>query len=235
MASTVAKYPRTVESAFTWANDIDNVKIADNISSTRNGNGYIVASNFDFNIPNGSTIKGIVVEVYASSAGLYGDNSGGLTNVSLMKNGFFTGGVNRASDDPSPWSPATMEIRTYGSPIELWGFEWTAADINESIRDIWAKTGFGVEVLFNSSPGHFSISIDAIRITVYYVPSPVIDITNANPYTGKTLTGKILTDTVTPKVRINGVLIDNKAHEMLLQPVTVLVTTKTTYEQAKGK
>lgn len=58
---------------------------------------------------------------------------------------------------------------------------------------------------------------------------------NFRVYTTGLSAGKILTDTVTPKVRVNGVLIDNQAHEMLMQPVKVLVTTRTEFEQAKGK
>ncbi len=223
MASTDPKTPGTVGYSYTWTN-IENAKVPDNVYATQAASGTISASNFGFNIPSGSIIKGIILEVYASTTNYW------LEYVQLFRNG--VGTVNKASENPNPWS-AGMAIRTYGGPTDLWGTTWTPAQINESTLMV-GQTGFGTYLGYNQGMGG-SCSVDGIRITVYYAFAPSTDTTSANPYTGRTLSGKILTDTVTPKVRINGVLLDNKAHEMLLQPVTVLVTTKTTYEQAKGK
>jgi hypothetical protein len=47
--------------------------------------------------------------------------------------------------------------------------------------------------------------------------------------------GKIVTDTVTPVVRLNGVPIDNKPHEVLMQQVYIQITSSTEYEQSKVK
>jgi hypothetical protein len=118
---------------------------------------YLKATGFGFNIPSGTTINGIVVEVerYASSINIT-DNS-----VVIVKNGNL-GTTNRAG---GAWS-TTEGYVTYGSSTDLWGETWTAADINAS--------NFGVAISAkNAKNSSYTAYVDHIRIKVYYTPITV--------------------------------------------------------------
>jgi hypothetical protein len=120
---------------------------------------YLKATGFGFNIPSGSTINGIVVEVerYATNANIT-DNS-----VVIVKNGNL-GTTNRAG---GAWS-TTEGYVTYGSSTDLWGTTWTAEDINAS--------NFGVAISAKDTTANktYTAYVDHIRITVYYTPPPYI-------------------------------------------------------------
>mgnify|MGYP001611182468 CR=1 FL=1 len=113
---------------------------------------YLKATNFGFNIPTGSTIRGIVVEVERSSAlaTTAEDNS-----ISLVKGGTIEGDNKAAA---GAW-PTSDTYATYGSATDLWGLTWSAEDINLST--------FGVAVAADATAAA-TARIDHIRITVHY-------------------------------------------------------------------
>jgi hypothetical protein len=142
-----------------WVNP-NNVFTSDNSYATAGLIGfqttyYLKATGFGFNIPSGSTINGIVVDVerHAGAAGYILDNA-----IRIVKNNSVVGDE-KASVDYWETSDAYY---SYGSATDLWGTSWTVDDIN--------STGFGVAVsAFNEgSIETVTAYIDHIRITVYY-------------------------------------------------------------------
>jgi len=115
---------------------------------------YLMAINFGFSIPGGTTITGITVEVECSDPN--GRTSDYSVRISKAKT---VGSSDRAVGTPFPASDAYL---TYGGPGDLWGETWTDADINDG--------GFGVVIATqrNAPGGATGGRIDDIRITVYY-------------------------------------------------------------------
>jgi len=115
---------------------------------------YLMAINFGFSIPPGTTISGITVEVECSDPN--GRTSDYSVRISKAKT---VGSGERALGTPYPASDAYM---TYGGPGDLWGETWTDGDINDG--------GFGVVISTqrNAPGGTTGGRIDDIRITVYY-------------------------------------------------------------------
>jgi hypothetical protein len=149
-----------------WSNPT-NAASSDNTYATVAGDGsgdtlqshYLKATNFGFSIPGGATISGIVVEVEAKDDGLATNK---INIVRLVKANAIQP-TSRASDSPAALT-TTDTYKVYGSSSQLWGQTWTDADINAST--------FGVVVAaqldFLGSGVVSTVSIDHIRITVYY-------------------------------------------------------------------
>ena len=112
---------------------------------------YLVATDFDFAIPGGATIDGIVVEIERSCGML---ESVADDRVRIVKGGT-VGATDRSSADVWPDADA---YKTDGSSSDLWGETWADTDIN--------ATTFGVALSAGSDGG--VASVDHIRITVYY-------------------------------------------------------------------
>lgn len=119
---------------------------------------YLKATNFGFAIPPGATIDGIVVEVEKKVS------AGTLTvdqRVRIVKGGA-VGSTDKSSG--TAWSTSEGYV-TYGAANDLWGESWTDADIND--------TTFGVVIAGGTTEAiPPTLSIDHIRITVYYTPGP---------------------------------------------------------------
>jgi hypothetical protein len=115
---------------------------------------YIVATNFNFNIPVGSNITGIVVEVQCVDPNAHTSDY----SVHIVKNGVM-GEVEKATGS---LFPNTDNYLIYGNPHDLWGESWSSILIN--------SPDFGVAFAAQkSSLGPTSdAGIDHIRITVYY-------------------------------------------------------------------
>lgn len=139
-----------------WTNP-DNAKASDN-SRTINTNRAsftdpLVATNFGFSIPAGSTITGIKVDIER--------RYGGVGNVIDTDIQIVKGGVMKAASDKSTnmiW-PAADTYVSFGGLGDLWSETWAYTDINDA--------GFGVAF------GAFiqddtQAEVDHIRITVYY-------------------------------------------------------------------
>jgi len=118
---------------------------------------YLKATGFGFNIPAGATINGIQVDVEkrGGAEGKIGDNS-----VRLVKNGTIDGDEKSAAEVwPAPGSEA---YTNYGNSTDLWGLNWTPADINS------ADFGFVISAKFIGTGSNKDADVDHIRITVYY-------------------------------------------------------------------
>jgi hypothetical protein len=164
---TGAKYPQTVDTTSENPyDDIDwtspgNVKADDTAYATipffDNGNSYVMrATNFGFSVPIGSTINGIKVEIERKN--VLRDLTAVDALVQLTKDGTTRVGNNYA-DTLTNWPPLDT-IKTYGGANDLWGTTWTFADINAST--------FGIHFAATAHDDPNDISVDFIRITVYY-------------------------------------------------------------------
>lgn len=148
----------------------------------------LVASNFGFTVPDGSTILGIVVEVERrdGAIGAASDN-----RVQLAKGTTFASlvGSNKAATT-TDW-PTAAGVASYGTgTTDLWGTTWTPAEIRAS--------SFAVMLSVQADAANTDVFVDFIRVTVHYTPpnvtgtgAPSIDEatlaasgTVANPVTG---------------------------------------------------
>lgn len=117
---------------------------------------YLFATNYGFSIPVNATIDGVVVSPTRKCS-----NAGNLsrdTNVFLIVNGVI-GTANRATATAYTTSDITED---HGGSTDKWGAALTPAIVNSS--------NFGT--VFSSykisAGGGVNITVDAIRITVYY-------------------------------------------------------------------
>lgn len=122
----------------------------------------LVASNFGFAIPTGSTINGIVVEIdRRNSAGAASDNrvqlATGTTFADLV-------GTNKA-DTALDWPTATA-VATYGGAADTWTAGLTVAQINAA--------GFAVFLSVQADAANTDVQVDYIRVTVHYTAPPVV-------------------------------------------------------------
>lgn len=127
-------------------------------SSSSSTTHYLKATGFRFDVPYGSTIDGILVEIEKSKIGGLGSCSD--NRVSIVKSDGSIGSTNKAAG--GNWS-GTDSYTSYGGSSDLWGETWTYSDINDS--------DFGVVIRANLTVGAESsvdAAVDHIRITVYY-------------------------------------------------------------------
>jgi hypothetical protein len=125
------------------------------LSGSATQTNYLQATNFGFAIPTGATILGIVVR-YNRSATVGFEI---FTNSLLLVKGGSAVGNDEA---PSVTWGTSSQGEGGGSPTDLWGTTWTAADINSS------NFGFRVRAQ-QSTTGSAVASIFAFpTITVYY-------------------------------------------------------------------
>jgi hypothetical protein len=163
---TSAKYPAsgTDDGSIpgeTWTSP-GNITASDDSRATitypgKGGSHYLVATDFGFAIPAGSTIDGIQVAWERhSSGGLIADQyvfsvqAGTITGNNLSAGASWTGGP--------PDAPAV-----FGGPTELWGLSWTHADINAST--------FGMAISPLGFPG-VTAAVDSCQVTVFYTTPP---------------------------------------------------------------
>lgn len=138
---------------------------------------YLKATDFDFTIPSGATIDGIIVEydVYESGAGAAND-----ARVRIVKGGSI-GSTDKATGTAYPLADSDL-YQSRGGVSDLWGETWSDTDIN--------GTTFGV-VISCDGAGNNIAHIDHIRITVYYTEGGGINVDLAKAVI--TATGKVTT------------------------------------------
>lgn len=125
---------------------------------------YLQATNFGFSIPPTAIICGIVVEAEKSATGIGSVFGIGLSYVSdhsvrLVRNGVVTGN-NKAT--AAHWT-SSETYHSYGGNSDIWGYGWTAADINSSNFGIAFSANIaGLAMLIPD------VRIDHIRITIHY-------------------------------------------------------------------
>jgi hypothetical protein len=149
-----------------------NDSVVATVTVTTTNSDWLVANNFGFSIPSGSTIDGIVATVNASAN----------TSSSAVDNGAFLIHAN-SSFSPSNQAtnsalPTTLTDKTYGGSSSTWGDSWTATDINS------ANFGFAFRVGGFTNPS--TANVDYIKIQVYYTsPStPILYYNNPTPSSG---------------------------------------------------
>ena len=114
---------------------------------------YLKVTGFNFSVPGGVTIKGIVVEVERSDL----QQRTADYRVRIVKGGVI-GNAERSSGAAFPLADA---YQAYGSCSDLWGETWTNADVNSS--------NFGVAIAaIRTANGANEGKVDHIRITVCY-------------------------------------------------------------------
>lgn len=130
---------------------------------------YLKGTNYNFHIPSNAIIDGIEVKIRCVSSGTetpyLRDNV-----VKLVKYGDIVG-ENKAITD-TDWPINYMGIRTYGGDDDLWGENWTPAEIND--------LDFGVVLSAINPNTAFTryATVDYMQIKVYYTidtMSPVFD------------------------------------------------------------
>jgi hypothetical protein len=116
----------------------------------------LIASDFQFEIPQTATVQGIAVAVNrsADSANMVAD-----FEVKLVRGGA-TVGLDRALT--IPWSMEFTYV-DYGGASDLWGSTWTVADVNAS--------SFGVSLtpMYLDTAGNARAYVDFVRASVTYV------------------------------------------------------------------
>jgi len=149
------------------------------LTETNHTSHYLEVTDFGFGISSGATIEGIMVEVdrHESSTPLrVFDNS-----IRLVKGGAING-TDKSTGLSWPSSDTNAYV-SYGNSTDLWGLNWTPADINGS--------DFGVAISASkddapSPAGDRVAYVDHIRITVYYsIPGYYLTMA-ANPPAGGT-------------------------------------------------
>lgn len=116
---------------------------------------YLKATNFGFVIPAGATINGILVEIESKVSG----STNTWSNVRIVKGGSISTTTKSGATNGITTTEGYSSIPASGAETDLWGETWTADDINSST--------FGV-VASLSIPVFTQVSVDHIRITVYY-------------------------------------------------------------------
>ena len=157
-----------------WSS-VDNIKVSDDSRASCSGSfespfltNYLKASSFNFSIPTGATIDGIVVEIEKSErsglGGVIRDNS-----VRIVKSDGSVGTTNKA-DTVTNWS-TTESYVSYGGSTDTWGETWSAEDIND--------TDFGVVLAADIVSGSFvNAGVDHIRVTVHYTGGTTANTSN---------------------------------------------------------
>jgi|GEM_PF-1761677 len=156
-----------------WTNPNNAEGTQDNICAERTGaaGGALDLTSFGFTIPDAAVIQGITVEVKMAAT----SSSEGV-RVRLLKGGSPTTNFQDINGTAGQTDCTTSAFRTVGSPTDLWGETWTAADINS------ANFGVRLSKLGASNTAY----VDSVRITIEY--QDVMSVT--------ILSGGALSDTV---------------------------------------
>lgn len=158
-----------ISGASNWQN-MNNVSYADTMvaSCTMDGFGskYLGCTGFNFDIPQFSTINGVVLKIkrYANFAN--GGHSGKRIEdsvVKLIKNGTISGNNLYYTAIPldSFWS-TTLSYITFADNTNLWGLSLNPDDINSS------DFGVAISVIGNLEDGSEIAYIDHLELIVYY-------------------------------------------------------------------
>lgn len=155
VAVTITVYYTIPTTTFSWTNP-NNVKADDGAvaSATATTGGTSVLQTLNYFSTVTGTIQGIKVEVKCDYSGsvqptLYAQLQKSSANYGAVKQLVVTS--------------TSLGYIVYGSNADLWSGTWGSADLNSS--------GFGIAVYATTSTSSCIINIDAIRITVYVVPT----------------------------------------------------------------
>lgn len=113
----------------------------------------LLTTDFELEVPENAVIRGLSVDVRRGSLGEVSDDS-----VRILKGGEL-GSAERAST--LPWGEV-LEWASYGGPTDLWGEEWTAADLNGD------DFGLALSVVYADRAGNARAYVDQVRVNVHY-------------------------------------------------------------------
>jgi hypothetical protein len=127
------------------------------VQGTAGTSHYLKATGFSFAIPSGSHIRGVLVEwEMVGAAGQSVENI-----IKLLKGGAVSG----TDKSTGAGIPTGEGFVGYGGDGDLWGLTLTPADVNA------ANFGAVLSIINNVvKEGHGSVSVDSVRITIYYDP-----------------------------------------------------------------
>lgn len=149
-------------SSFAWQNK-SNVSSDNGTYATTNTEGasyYLVATNFGFSIPGGSSIDGIEFTIERKASDNSTSNFVTDYRARVVKSDGSLGSVDKLYGLGFAKWPATDTAYTYGSSSDTWSESWSSSDINNS------NFGFALSV---SVDGATTVaSIDYIQCTVTY-------------------------------------------------------------------
>jgi hypothetical protein len=113
----------------------------------------LLTTEFGLEVPDAASIRGITVEVRRAGDSLVSDDT-----VRILKGGA-VGEAERASS--AAWTDE-LSWATYGGPTDLWGEEWTPADL---VADDF---GVALSVGYENTVGNARAYVDQVRVTVHY-------------------------------------------------------------------
>lgn len=153
-----------------WINP-NNIKVQDgavaNYPNVSGNPGFVTSwlrgTGFDFSdIPDGSTILGVVVRIRASTGPLSGSYY--TSDVRLTSAAFPNGVGQQNKAGPGQILTTSLTDYSYGGATDAWGESLSTAIIKDPT--------FGVQVRFTKSNAAASqtVNVDAYAITVYYAP-----------------------------------------------------------------
>ena len=145
-----------------WSS-VNNIKASDdNDSSAELGatsdSEFLEATNFNFTIPENSTILGIIVKVEREAE--FGSSIKDQT-VNIIKGGS-NGSENKSRETEDGFWPITDTIITYGDSTDLWSEAWTTEDINAS------NFGVAFKAQNTTGIGNREARVDHITIKIHY-------------------------------------------------------------------
>lgn len=125
---------------------------------------YLRCVGYAFALPAGATILGIEVRIERKANR---DSNGGSQDaaVRLVK----AGAVQPADRSTGAVYPLVDTVQTHGTPTDLWGTTWTAAEVNAA--DFGAA--FAAVKPSANGPAHV-VTVDHIAITVHYTDPPFV-------------------------------------------------------------
>lgn len=120
---------------------------------------YLLADQFNFNLPSAASVAGIQVTVSRLRSGispLLADD-----RVRIVKNGLI--GTTERAETTTNW-PTSYQTQQYGGGSDTWGEEWTASAINSP------DFGVAFSARNNEEPGADSntAEVDYIEATIFY-------------------------------------------------------------------
>lgn len=144
----------------TWK-DPTNVAVSDNKYATAFAQAnlsthYLKATNFGLSVPTNATVTGVLVEIEVRKNGPDGGSFRDATVRMVRANGT-VGNANRGKDAQLDTADSYC---SYGHSHDMWGERLTPADVNSS--------NFGVVAAYVSPANTSLVSIDHMRMTVYY-------------------------------------------------------------------
>lgn len=124
--------------------------------SGSNTSNYLVGTDFDFTIPIGATIDGILVEWKRRSTLTTAEVKD--VEVRLWVDGAASG--NDKADTVNPWPAPTLTLISYGGATDTWGLTLTPEQVNATTFGA-AIRAQRVDTIGNARVGH-------VQITIFY-------------------------------------------------------------------